>query len=132
MRRATDSIFIGNGTDGREHGDRFDIVVSVAAANEHTTHDPPLLLRDGEHDYETFAKAVDAVGEGMDDDASILVHCAAGLSRSVAVTIAALVAHSGWTFDDAFDQCKAGFIQPDPHLMDSAKRYVREHTTNTA
>lgn len=126
MRQITASLYIGNADDGRRRGTEFDRVVSVAAASDQTTHAHPLA--DGEHDYEDFAQAVEAVAAGVQHGESVLVHCQAGLSRSVAVAIAALVTVEGWAFDEAYDTCRSGFIHPAPELVSSAERYIANTT----
>lgn len=128
MRHITTHLTIGDANDGRLEGDSFDRVVALASASDTTTHEH--LIRDGEHDYDTFKAAVTDVIEGLEQDESVLVHCNAGLSRSVAVAIAALVIHSHWDYDKAYEACRSGFIYPDEHLIDSAKQCITELSTD--
>lgn len=126
MREITPIVSIGNANDGRTHGPDFTHVVSLAAANDATTHAHPIT--DGEHDYTEFKHAADAVSDSITNNDPVLVHCNAGLSRSVAVAIAALVVADDWDYDDAYDACRSGFIYPAPELINSAKQYIDTHT----
>jgi atypical dual specificity phosphatase len=126
MRDITLNLSIGNATDAREHGPDFDRVVSLASAHDdYTTHRH--TINDGDHDYTTFSNAVDSIRTGLQNDEHVLVHCNAGLSRSVSAAIAALVVETDMTYDDAYDACRSGFIYPAPELIDSARHYINQH-----
>lgn len=126
MRQITPLLSIGNANDGRTHGSDFNHVVSLAAVSDTTTHAHP--INDGDHDYTEFEHATDAVCTALNNNDTVLVHCNAGLSRSVSVAIAALVVANDWTYDDAYDACRSGFIYPAPELLDSAKQYIETHS----
>lgn len=126
MRQITSVVSIGNANDGRKHGPDFTHVVSLASVSDATTHAHP--ISDGEHDYSEFEQAADAVSNAIRNNEHVLVHCNAGLSRSVSVAIAALVVADDWDYDDAYDACRSGFIYPAPELIDSAKQYIDTHT----
>lgn len=126
MRQITSVLSIGDANDGRNHGPDFQHVVSLAAPNDATTHAHPIT--DGEHNYTEFKHATDAVSTAIQNNETVLVHCNAGLSRSVSVAIAALVVADNWNYDDAYDACRSGFIYPAPELIDSAKQYIDDHT----
>jgi len=44
--------------------------------------------------------------EGRSDGCGVLVHCLAGISRSVTVTVAYLMSQQGMTLDEAYDFVK--------------------------
>jgi DNA-binding beta-propeller fold protein YncE len=73
MRRITDTLYIGDATDGRTRGHEFGRVISMADSNENTTQSFP--IRDGDHDYTVFANAVDVVVDGLNVGDRVLVHC---------------------------------------------------------
>lgn len=127
MDKVTKKLAISHAQTAREKGDEFDRVVSLACPNEHTTHE--YLIDDGEHDYEVFESAVDQVIDGLEKDEDVLVHCRAGISRSVSVCIATLVVHSEISYSDTYNKCQRGFQHPNPKLVDSAKKYIEEHTS---
>lgn len=127
MRKILSNLYIGDATDGQRHGGDFDRVVSLAALTDATTHGH--ALRDGEHPYEDFVSAVESVRDGLSGDETVLVHCHAGMSRSVAVTIAAYVCEEDVSFEDAYESCRCGFTNPAPELIESAHRYINDHHT---
>lgn len=129
MRKVTSTLYIGDATDGQRHGDDFDRVVSLAALTETTTHGH--ALRDGEHPYGDFVAAVESVRDGLANEETVLVHCHAGMSRSVAVTIAAYVCENDVSFEDAFESCRCGFTNPAPELIESAHRYIKDYQKPT-
>lgn len=111
IRQITDHLYVGNATDAVEHGEEYDKIVSLATPpKKHTTEN--YLLNDGEHDYEQFKQAVDSVINKLKDKQTVLVHCQAGMSRSVSVCIAAYVSSTDVDFNTAFDKCRHGFQYP--------------------
>lgn len=129
LRHVTQNLSIGSVDDARRHGESFDHVVSLAAPPDTSTDQ--FLIDDGEHSYETFSDAVDTVVDALENDEDVLVHCNAGMSRSVSVSIAAHVTVNGAAYSDAYDACRHGFQHPDSNLVESAKRYIRENTDRT-
>lgn len=125
-RKITSNLYIGSGMDAISHGDEFDAVVSLADENKFTTD--KYLLTDGDHNYEKFSSAVDTIREHIREDNTVLVHCRAGISRSVSAAIAAYVCETDVSFDIAFDECTAGHTYPDNRLLDSAKQYINFNT----
>lgn len=79
----------------------FDTVLSVGSDSYRaTTHHRPLV--DGpETDWPAFADAVDTARDLHRTDGSLLVHCRAGISRSVAVLAATLAVEEDRSFHDA-------------------------------
>lgn len=125
MDKLNQNLTVSNAQEAREVGDQFDKVISLAAPNKNTTNE--YLIDDGEHNYEEFTKAVDAAVDGLENDKEVLVHCMAGISRSVSVCIATLAVTEEMKYGDAYNLCQRGFQHPNPSLVDSAKKYIREH-----
>lgn len=129
IRQITEYLFVGNATDAREYGEEYDYIVSVATPpKEYDTEE--YLLTDGDHNYDTFKKAVDNVITHLQSEDITLVHCQAGMSRSVSVCIAAYVVHNEVDYNYAFDKCRHGFQYPASQLLDSAKRYINDNSTD--
>jgi protein-tyrosine phosphatase len=122
-----DNLAVSNAQFAREHGHKFDRVVSMSCPNENTTEGQEFLIDDGDHSYEKFRGAVKSVTEGLENEEEVLVHCMAGISRSVSVCIAACAVYEDISYDDAYQKCKRGFQHPDPQLLDSAKKYISEN-----
>ncbi|XP_029633302.1 dual specificity protein phosphatase 7-like [Octopus sinensis] len=53
-----------------------------------------------------FPKAIEFIEEGLSQDYGVLVHCLAGISRSVTVTVAYLMQKMSITLNDAYDRVK--------------------------
>jgi len=126
LRQVTDNLSVGNANDARLKGNQFDRVISLAAPPETSTHE--YLIPDKEHDYTIFANAVDCIIDGLETEDTVLVHCQAGMSRSVSACIAAYVCHSGVSYETAYDECKHGFISPNSNLIESAQQYINENS----
>ena len=126
LRSVTDNFSVGSCQDARFHGGEFDIVVSLASPPETSTNQ--FLIDDGDHDYEKFEKAVDKILSSLEDDKTVLVHCNAGVSRSVSACIAAYVTNFGVGYMEALESCRSGYTYPDNRLLESARRYINEHT----
>lgn len=126
MDRITDSLAVCSEQKAREVGSEFDRVISLSSEVEHTTHSH--LIEDGEHDYSVFKSAVDSASNGIQCGDDVLVHCRAGISRSVSVCIAAYVKNYDVDYGEAYQECTRGFQYPDANLIESAKKYIRENT----
>ncbi len=61
-------------------------------------------------------------------DARVLVHCAEGISRSVSVVAAFLMAQYGWSPDDAVEYIKSKRIVANPNVgfVQQLHEYARE------
>lgn len=143
MNEVTDQLWISDIAAVREQSTaRFDRVVTVCQDrvddNVGCAYDY-FNMADGPHssdayggnyDYDTFTAAADCVAAALRADETVLVHCHAGRSRSVAVSIAALAVtadHSYWSAYDAIADAR-GFVHPDPILADQARQYIDAHT----
>lgn len=121
-----DDLAVSSARSAREKGEKFDTVVSMASPPECSTHQ--FVIKDGEHDYRKFEDAVDCVIDALERDDEVLVHCNAGISRSVSVCIAVCCVYSDDKYGDAYDKCRRGFSNPSSNLLDSVIRYVNKNT----
>jgi len=126
MDRITKKLAVCNEQKAREVGSEFDRVISLSSEIEHTTHSH--LIKDGEHDYNVFESAVECASSGIESGEDVLVHCRAGISRSVSVCIATYVESYDVDYSKAYQECTRGFQNPDANLTESAKRYITENT----
>lgn len=130
VRRIDDApdLYLGNRHAANpERVDRaFDAVLTVATeAEPATTHHRPLIDGD-DAEWERFAAAVDTARELQSRDGSLLVHCAAGISRSATVLATTLAVEHDRTLHDAFDAVHAArpHAVAHPRLHELATYYV--------
>lgn len=133
VSRITNNLYIGDWLDAqnlsKESG--FDRVISVCqnATSEATVHLPieDAEYHTGDEQYGMFAEAVDRVRDALERDEKVFIHCHAGQSRSVAVSIAALATHEGVSYDTARKKVsRARGMAVAPELSLSAKTYIIE------
>lgn len=124
-RRIKNGLFVGSCDDARRFGDEFDEVISLASPPESSTQQ--YLIDDGEHEYDIFREAVESIIESLEKDEEVLVHCNAGISRSVSACIAVSVVYFDMSYEDAFEICRSGFMYPNEELVDSAKKYISDN-----
>jgi atypical dual specificity phosphatase len=77
------------------------------------------------NEAEKFNRAVESVAELLRDGESVLVHCAAGKSRSVTVTAAALSVVEETTFEESLDavrRCRD--TNAHPALIERGKKAI--------
>lgn len=124
-RKVCHSLYVA-GKDGVESdGGLFDTVVSLACPCEHTTDE--FVIADGEHDYDTYKKAVDSVIDALESGDEVLVNCHAGMSRSVSACVAAQVCHYDMEYIEALQNARIEHRNPTPPLMKSSEKYIREN-----
>lgn len=138
MNKITPQLWV---TDIRsvQNGDtsRFDVVVSVCQDHckdnvsceyEHytLTDGLPTGHNRGTCSFELFVEAVDSVVEHVREGRTVLVHCHAGRSRSVAVCIAAYAICYDASYNVARDHVIAARAEASPNyvLQGFAKEYV--------
>ncbi|UBF22417.1 dual specificity protein phosphatase [Haloarcula virus HCTV-15] len=80
----------------------------------------------GDSSFEMFEQATDRVVAGLTVGDTVLVHCHAGVSRSVAVATAALAVTEDLSTEEAFQRVRMARPLADPHdlLWLHADRYV--------
>lgn len=126
IRNITHNLYVGSADDARRYGDEYDCIISMATpVKKYDTED--YLITDGDHSYITFKNAVDDVIQKLENNNSVLVHCQAGMSRSVSVCIAVYVSTTDVDYNQAFEECRHGFQYPASQLLDSAKKYIKEN-----
>lgn len=117
------------------HDHTFGTVVSLTLNRRPlTTHHHP--LHDGPATgFEAFTAAVDETRDALDDgsDEPVLVHCAAGVSRSATVIITAVATEECRSFDDVLAELEQHRTRADPHpaLRALAREYLGEEPTST-
>lgn len=80
---------------------------------------------EGDNSFEMFAEAVDSIRVAIGADKTVLVHCHAGMSRSVTVCASAIAVREGRTFQDVLDEISSiTDIAPDELLREHGARYV--------
>lgn len=122
MDEVADGLFVGTATDATDEAllrtHDIDIVVSLTHASPATGPvtriDVPMM--DGpKNSYDTFADAVRTVVSQRDSGQRVLVHCAAGASRSPAVAAAVLTHTTGRSLGEAFTEIRDRRPETDPH-----------------
>ncbi|XP_014243106.1 dual specificity protein phosphatase Mpk3 [Cimex lectularius] len=75
-----------------------------------------------------FPKAIEFIDEARSQEKGVLVHCVAGVSRSVTVTLAYLMGKHGLSMNDAFVwvRDRKPNIAPNFHFMEELARFERE------
>ena len=86
-------------------------------------------IPDGDGSYLDFKQAVDIALERVENDEEVLIHCAAGVSRSVAVATTVVAARRGNRFEDELGRVKTSRnsgLDPAPALREYGRKYVEE------
>ncbi|XP_075235701.1 dual specificity protein phosphatase Mpk3-like [Lycorma delicatula] len=75
-----------------------------------------------------FPKAIEFIDEARSQDKGVLVHCLAGVSRSVTITVAYLMAKHSLSLNDAFCLVRArkSNIAPNFHFMEQLHSFEQE------
>ena len=135
MDEVATGIFVGTEADANDesllqaHG--IDTVVSLTHSEPETGDvarvDVPMI--DGpQNSYQAFADAVQAVLKRRDDGQRVLVHCAAGSSRSPSVAATAITCMTENTLNESFNQVLKRRSETDPHdaLVRQAAKVTNE------
>jgi predicted protein tyrosine phosphatase len=131
------ALYLGDraAADPACHDHTFEAVVSLTLHSRPlTTHHHP--LHDGPAtEFEEFAAAVDATRDVFGDsrDDVVLVHCAAGISRSSTVITTAVAAEEQRSFNDVLAELETyrKRARPHPALRALAREYLGEEPTAT-
>jgi protein-tyrosine phosphatase len=122
MDEVTEGIFVGTAADAADesllqiHG--IGAVISLTHSERDTGAidrvDVPMI--DGpQNSYQAFVNAVQAVLTRRDDGQRVLIHCAAGSSRSPSVAAAAMTCLTEKTLNQSFNQVLERRPEADPH-----------------
>lgn len=122
MDEVATGIFVGTEADASDesllHAHGIDAVVSLThnepETGDVTRVDVPMI--DGsQNSYQSFADAVKAVLTRRDDGQRVLIHCAAGSSRSPSVAATAMTCLTENTLNESFNQVLERRPETDPH-----------------
>jgi len=100
---------------------------SQIAGENHYAH---ISIPDGAGSYLDFKQAVDIALERIQNDEEVLIHCAAGVSRSVAVATTVVACRRETGFEDELGRVKSSRnsgINPAPALRRYGQRYVENY-----
>ncbi|ERH10172.1 MAG: Dual specificity phosphatase, catalytic domain protein [halophilic archaeon J07HX64] len=126
-------LYLGDrgAADPATHEYTFEAVISLTHRPQPlTTHHHPLHDGSG-NQFGLFAAAVDDSRSRLNEDGPVLVHCAAGISRSSTVITTTLAAEEGRGFDDVLGELKGHRERANPHpaLRALAREYLDEEPT---
>lgn len=126
-------LFIGDVESARPemHDRSFETVVSLTLESEPLTdvHHP---LKDGPGNTQAaFDAAVDDAREALRSEGTVLIHCAAGISRSTTVLSTAVAAEEDREFDEVVEEVRESRseVAPNAALRYLARQYLDEMAT---
>lgn len=122
MRQVRDNLYISDLRGAEQQGDKFETVISLSFTNPDVENNHIPLQDNKKHDYELFKKAVEETVESLESGKKTLVHCQAGISRSVSVASAALAVIEDKPVNETVKDCEAPSLRPNLHLLGSAKQ----------
>lgn len=125
MDEVYENIFISDIEAAREVTD-VDVIITVCqdSIEENVSCEYyHFELRDGEHNKETFERAVEKLLEKMDEGKTILVHCHRGISRSPSIVATALSIKLDESIYESLSRVKdkRSLATPAPQLWDTMK-----------
>jgi protein-tyrosine phosphatase len=138
MDRVTRNLHIGDARDGADEAALRAAGITAVVRFTHTPPAEPLsaefvvdsipLLDGPQNEYESFREAADTLRARLTEGHTVLAHCAAGSSRSVAVAAAAVATRGGLPLAEVVAEIRASRPVADPHraLLAQAERYLRE------
>lgn len=129
-------IWIGD-VDDLDEGDltHIDFILNLSSWCDsqlaHASSYAHISIADGADNYQDFETAAQLLWNRYNNgkDEMILINCAAGVSRSVAVATTAVALRRGNTFDDELGRVRSsrGISQrPHPKLVEYGQRFVEE------
>jgi protein-tyrosine phosphatase len=122
MDEVSPKLYVGAESAAEDHSllqnHDIDTVISLThetpATGTKTCIDIPMV--DGpQNDYQAFLNAVETVIEARENEQCVLIHCAAGSSRSPAVAAAAIAVLTDATLNETFNQIIERRPTTDPH-----------------
>lgn len=134
------NLFLGNQQGASDkalidaHGIKWIVNVTTDCPNFHID-DPtinylriPILDTWNQGICQYFQSAIDFINAGIASGASVLIHCAAGISRSATITIAYLMHSQQWTLKHTYAHVKAArrIINPNLDFLGHLLKYERD------
>ena len=126
MRQVRENLYISDLRGAEEQGDKFDTVITLSQSEPDVPHKSFSIQDHKKHDYDVFKAAVEATIEALQNNDKTLVHCQAGISRSVSVASAALAVLEDKPVNEVVQDCEAPSLRPNLHLLGSAKKAKSE------
>lgn len=116
-----------------EHGIKAILTAAKGVDLTHSKADIPYYLqiqgedRDGFDLTRFFPQAISFIGDAL-QTTSIMVHCLAGVSRSVCLVLAYFIKCKGMSYEEAYRlvKSKRGIIHPNDGFIAQLKKYERE------
>lgn len=122
VRKITEQLFVGDKDDAKNLIHKFDIIVSLSHPPDESTEE--FVIPDGPHDYTIFEDAVNYTVSNLNKGNMVLIHCQAGISRSVSVCIAAHSTYYNSDYNTSYNKCKHDIYHPSIDLINSTKKYL--------
>lgn len=126
MKQVRENLYISDLQGAEEQGDKFDTVITLSHSKPDVPHTSFSIQDHKKHDYTVFKEAVEATIEALQNNDKTLVHCQAGISRSVSVASAALAVLEEKPVNEVVQDCEAPSLRPNLHLLGSAKKAKSE------
>lgn len=140
MDKINSRLFIGSVDDLKEWEslDGIDFHLNLSSWTDsqlaHEKSYTHISIEDGAAEYWDFKQAVDVLVDRLENtEDTILVNCAAGISRSVSVLATSLAVTQGLSMVEAKNQVqeKRGVHQnPHPSLISRGEKYLRQRRDN--
>lgn len=130
MDKVHSQVYISDLDQAETPPEEVDTVINLSGGLRDST-DIYYPLRDGEmKDQERFNGAVTNVLKRLEENETLLVHCAAGVSRSVGVSVAAIAKYEEISSVEALQRIKEKrkVANPNPDIRQHYRQYLGEIT----
>lgn len=134
MSQIQENLFLGSYQDALLEGPNMDILISALSVPEYRTLEVEaahhvewhkLIVSDTEEEQicDYFLQVSAILRKGLQNGKRILVHCAAGKSRSATLVMAHLMLEHKWTRKEAYEYVsrKRLIVEPNDGFMDQLK-----------